>query len=87
MKRQIARFAPWVALMFIGVISTPKMANTTPEPQERHPHIRAAISELRATREELVTAAHDFCGHRAEAVRLTDAAIRQLQLALDCDRR
>jgi type II secretory pathway component PulM len=87
MKRQIARFAPWIALMFVGVISTPRMANTTPPPQERHPHIRAAIQELRATREELTTAADDFCGHRAEAVRMTDAAIRQLQLAVECDRK
>jgi len=85
MKRQLLRFAPWVALMFIGVVGTPRMANT--EPQERHPHIRAALSELRGANEELRTAAHDFCGHRVEAMRATDAAMHQLQLALECDRR
>jgi len=84
MKRNILRFAPWVALMILGVLSTPRMANT--EPQERHPHIRAAVMELRETRVELQRAAHDFCGHRAQALRDTDAALKQLQLALECAR-
>ena len=86
MKQLFARFAPWMALMVLGVLSTSKMANTAPPP-ETHPHIRAAIAELREAREELRTAAHDFCGHRAEAVERTDQAIKQLQLAQECDRR
>ena len=71
--------------MVLGVVSVPKTANTTPPP-EPHPHIHAAIAELREAREELRTAAHDFCGHRAEAVQRTDQALRQLQLAEQCDR-
>jgi hypothetical protein len=39
-----------------------------------------------AKREELRTAAHDFCGHRKEAVEKTNQALRQLQLAMECDR-
>ena len=85
MKQILSRFAPWLALMLLGVVSTPKMANTTPPP-EPHPHIRGAMMELREAREELRTAAHDFCGHRAEAVEKTDQALHQLQLALACDR-
>lgn len=85
MKQQIARFAPFLALMVLGVISVPKTASTAPPPEE-HPHIRGAINELREAREELRTAAHDFCGHRAEAVQRTDQALRQLQAALECDR-
>lgn len=88
MKQQFLRFAPWVALMVMGVIGTSRPANTTPPPpQEHHPHIRAAITELHEANEELRTAAHDFCGHRVEAMRAIDAAHRQLQLALDCARR
>jgi hypothetical protein len=34
----------------------------------------------------LRTAAHDFCGHRKEAMEITHRAIKQLQEALDCDR-
>ena len=84
MKRQILRFAPWVALMFVGLISTSKPANT--EPQERHPRIHAAMEALRDANEYMRSAAHDFCGHKVEAMRATDAAMRQLRLAEACDR-
>jgi hypothetical protein len=73
--------------MVLGVIGTSRPANTTPPPQEHHPHIRAALGELREANVELRTAAHDFCGHRVEAMRSIEGARRQLQLALDCDRR
>jgi hypothetical protein len=35
----------------------------------------------------LQVAAHEYCGHRAEALEATNAALNQLQLALACDRR
>jgi hypothetical protein len=47
-----------------------------------HPRIAAAISALRDAREYLVAAPHDFGGHKAEAIRASDNAIRQLELAL-----
>ena len=81
------RFFPWVALLAVAVVSVPRTAHTAPPPPERHPHIRAAMEELRQARHELQTAAHDFCGHRAEAVQVTDQAIKQLHEALSCDRR
>jgi hypothetical protein len=84
-KQHIYRFSPWTALMILGLVAAPRPAN--PEPQERHPRIRAAIRELNAARQELRTAAHDFCGHRAEALEKTDQAIRQLEFALRCDRK
>ena len=86
MKRQFLRFAPWVALMILGVLGTPRMANTEPPPQ-RYPRMRAAIAELRNARDEMNRAGHDFCGHKVEAVRATDAAIRQMELAVGCARR
>src|SRR5580700_11374810 len=78
MKKQMLRFGPWVALMAMGTIATSRNANTAPPP-EPHPHIRAAINELREARNELQHAAHDFCGHRVEAMRDTQAALNQLQ--------
>ncbi|HTX35788.1 MAG TPA: hypothetical protein VME43_12240 [Bryobacteraceae bacterium] len=84
MRRQILRFAPWVALMVMGLIGTSRPANT--EPQERHPRIRAAVEALRDANEYMRSAPHDFCGHKVEAMRATDAAIRQLELARACAR-
>jgi len=63
----------------------PQPAAATPAP-EPHPEIREAIASLRRAREHLDHAAHDFGGHRVEAIRATDEAIRQLQLCLDHDR-
>lgn len=81
MKR-LLNILPWIALLFIGAISLPKIAFTQPE----HPHIRAAIAELRESRRELDTAAHDFCGHKRDAIRKVDEAIHQLELAAACAR-
>jgi len=47
-----------------------------------HPRIARAIEALREARAELASAPHDFGGHKAEAIRATDEAIRQLDFAL-----
>ena len=54
---------------------------------ERHPRIRAAANALRSAKRDLEVAAHEYCGHRAEALQATNAALNQLQLALACDSR
>lgn len=84
MKKTPLRLS-WLALVTLALITTPG-ANTAPPP-ERHPHIRGAMQELREARRELETGAHDFCGHRVEAIREIDATLAQLRAALDCDRR
>ena len=53
---------------------------------ERHPFIRAAINALQSARRDLQNAAHEYCGHRAEALEATNGALNQLHLALRCDR-
>jgi hypothetical protein len=58
-------------------------ANATPEP---HPEIRAAIESLRHAREHLNHAAHDFGGHKVEAIKSIDEAIHQLQVCLEYDK-
>lgn len=64
---------------------TPHPANAaaTPEP---HPQIHEALASLRRAKEHLEHAAHDFGGHRVEAIRATDEAIRQLELCLKFDK-
>jgi len=87
MRRQFLRFAPWVALMIMGVVGTSRPANTEPQREERHPRIRAAMESLRDAQEYMRTAAHDFCGHKAAAMRANEAAMQQLRMAMECDRR
>ena len=47
-----------------------------------HPRIARAIEALRDARAYMAEAPHDFGGHKAEALRATDNAIRQLNFAL-----
>jgi hypothetical protein len=57
------------------------------EKKERHPHIRAALHELREAKKELEKADHDFGGHRKEAIEAIDVAIKQLDKALKFDKK
>lgn len=85
------------AVLTLGLLTlSPAISGAAPAPapaqvlkgaQEQHPHIRAAIRELQEAKGELETAAHDFGGHRKEAIESIDAAIKQLQRALEYDRK
>jgi hypothetical protein len=55
--------------------------------KERHPHIHAAIRELREARRDLEKADHDFGGHRVAAIKAIDHAIEQLEKALKHDKK
>ncbi len=57
-----------------------------PAPAEPHPEIRAALRALQNAREHLQRGAHDFGGHRAHALQLTDQAIQECREALQYDR-
>jgi hypothetical protein len=46
-----------------------------------HPRLHRAIEALRDARAYMAEAPHDFGGHKAEAIRATDEAIRQLEIA------
>jgi hypothetical protein len=47
-----------------------------------HPRIAAAITALKDARAYMAEAPHDFGGHKVAAIRASDEAIRQLNLAL-----
>lgn len=86
------------ALTFVPVVgfaanpapaATPNPPQTTPGPttQEKHPVMRKAINQLEKVREELQNdASRDFDGHRANAVKLIDQAIQQLQQGIQSDK-
>jgi len=60
-------------------------ANATPTP-EPHPEIRAALESLRHAKEHLEHAAHDFGGHRVDAIHAIDEAQHQLEICLQYDK-
>ena len=51
----------------------------------RHPEIREALDSLRNAKAHLQAASHDYHGHRADAIRATDEAIRQLEICMEYD--
>ena len=55
-------------------------------PAEPHPEIREALAALRRAKQHMEHAAHDFGGHRVEAMKATDEAIRQLEVCLKFDK-
>jgi hypothetical protein len=55
--------------------------------EERHPHIRRAIEELREAKKDLENADHDFGGHRKEASEAIDVALKQLRICLENDKK
>jgi hypothetical protein len=54
---------------------------------ERHPEIRRAIAALDKAKAYLQHAAHDFGGHRVEAIEAIDRALAQLNVALQYDKK
>jgi hypothetical protein len=53
-----------------------------PGARAHHPAIRMAIGALERAKADLRAAAHDFGGHRVDAINACDTAIAQLKLAL-----
>ena len=49
--------------------------------REFHPRLMRALEALRDARAYMADAPHDFVGHKAEAIRATDEAIRQIEIA------
>ena len=50
------------------------------------PHMRLALDRLRSAKSELEVAEHDKGGHRANAVRLVNEAIREVRLGMEASR-
>jgi hypothetical protein len=76
--------APNLASALPAAASRP--AATTATPAEPHPEIREALGALRRAKEHMEHAAHDFGGHRVEAIEATNQAIKQLELCLKYDK-
>jgi len=74
MKHRVMSSLAVIALML--TLSSPSPA------AGRHPQIHDAIRALRNAKAHLQEAAHDFGGHRVDAIRAIDEAERQLEICL-----
>ena len=81
--RRLASFVAVIAVML--ALAFPAVAPASPAP-ERHPEIREAIAALRRAKDHLEHGAHDFGGHRVDAIRATDEALHQLEICLEFDK-
>jgi hypothetical protein len=95
MKHKV--FSLLATVTFVGALAMPVAVPAAPAPKpmpmpaakpvpEPHPEIREALESLRRARRHMQEAAHDFGGHRVDALRATDEAIRQLEICLKFDR-
>jgi hypothetical protein len=75
-----------LGVLSYGVVVAPTSAQAD-EKHERHPHVHKAIHELREAKKELEKADHDFGGHRVEAIKAIDVAVKQLEKALEFDKK
>ena len=101
MKRTIITLTVVLAALCLAILlGTPKaqsvnssaaiaapapVAAAVPAPN-RCPRIHEAIGHLHETEQELREAGHDFCGHKADAMRIIHDAIEQLKMAENCDK-
>jgi len=68
-------------LLGIGLAAGGNMVFAQNE-REMHPRIAKAITELKDAVAYMEAAPHDFGGHKADAIRASNEAIRQLNFAL-----
>ena len=89
----------WISTMaLVGSLTIPVVAapaHNSPPAQagqqgarraERHPEIRQAMRALQRAKQELQEGAHDFNGHRAKALELTNQALEECRAALQADK-
>jgi hypothetical protein len=75
MKHRI--MSSFAVLAMLLMLSSPSPA------AGRHPEIHAALDALHRAKMHLQEAAHDFGGHRVDAIRAIDEADRQLRICLE----
>ena len=87
MKKNIALLTTMAVLSSLAIFTLGTTITQAAERHEKHPKIHHAIVALEEAKRELRSAAHDFGGHREAALKDCDAAIAQLKLALQFDRK
>ena len=71
-----------LALTTSSLLPLTAAAETTQQEKAAHPNIARAVDELEEAIRYMEKAPHDFGGHRAEALKASKEAVRQLHAAL-----
>ncbi len=79
-----AAAAPKLATQPVSVAAVPAVALATPVPAP-HPEIHAALEAMHNAKDHLNHAAHDFNGHRVEALKHLDMAIHEAEICEHMD--
>jgi hypothetical protein len=74
------KLASGFALLTLLLVMSPALPAYEP-----HPEIRAALEALHNAKAHLEEAAHDFHGHRVEAIKHVDAAIHEAEICMHED--
>ena len=74
----------WFALS--AVVSLTLALSPISSAFDAHPEIRSALNALETAQDHLQHAAHDFGGHRVDAMKAISEAERQLQICEQYDR-
>jgi hypothetical protein len=74
MKHRI--MSSFAVLALLLMLSSPSPA------KGNHPNIQAAIAALHSAKQDLEHAAHDFGGHRVDAIHAIDEAENQLRICM-----
>jgi len=86
----MTKLNPWKlsTLFFAGALAFTLASSSLPEAQaEKQPHMRAALSQLKAAKHQLKVSTHDKGGHRVKAMALTTQAIQQVEKGIAFDNR
>ena len=72
-----------LALATSAIVPLAARAETPKQEKAAHPNIAHAIDALETAIRDLKKAPDDFGGHKADAIRASEEAVRQLRAALD----
>jgi len=70
-------------VVIVGLLISAAVLMAKP-PASRCPNIHRAVGALDAAMHDMEVAAHDFCGHKAEAMEAARHALEQLRKAEEC---
>jgi hypothetical protein len=71
-----------IGLAMVGAMALPAQAQNVRSEAIEHPRIAAAIQQMEDAIAYMQAAPHDFGGHKAAAIRATQAALVELRAAL-----